>query len=144
MKIKIVLFISVLLFTPVTVTPLSINNKPIINDEKYDNVVLDNLVVHQWPMFKHDPRRTGLSEYDTSGNPGVEKWKYFVDDALHYSVVIDKDGILYIGDGWDGLHAVYPDGTMKWKIEFPWPVTYPRELAIDTDGTIYIPSDTHS
>jgi outer membrane protein assembly factor BamB len=94
-------------------------------------------------MYKHDSRHTGLSEYDTSSNPGVEKWKYFVDDALHHTAIIDKNGILYIGDDWNGLHAVFPDGTMKWKINFSWPLTYPMELAIDTDGTIYIGSDTH-
>jgi outer membrane protein assembly factor BamB len=139
MKIIIVFFISILLFTPITVTPISINNKPIINDEKYDNVVMDNLVVHQWPMFKHDSRHTGLSEYDTSGNPGVEKWKYFVEHSLHRGVVIDKDGILYTGDGSNGLHAVYPNGTLKWKIKLP--TYFPRELLIGQDGTIYVGTD---
>ena len=124
---------------------LGFNVKRSIENETQPTISENTITqtVHQWPMFKHDPRHTGLSEYDTSSNPGVEKWKYFVDTPLHHSVVIDKDGILYIGSDWDELYAVYPDGTMKWKIKFPWPVTYSRELAIDADGTIYIPSDTH-
>jgi outer membrane protein assembly factor BamB len=90
-------------------------------------------------MFKHDPQHTGLSEYDTSDNPGVEKWKYFVNTPLRFTAVIDKDGILYIGQDWDELHAVYPDGTMKWKTKIP--TTHPRELLLSQDGTIYVPTE---
>jgi outer membrane protein assembly factor BamB len=120
---------------------LGFNVKRSIENETQPTVSENTITqtVHQWPMFKHDPRHTGLSEYDTSGNPGVEKWKYFVDDALHYSVVIDKDGILYIGDGWNELHAVYPDGTMKWKTIIP--TYHPRELLLSQDGTIYVPTN---
>jgi outer membrane protein assembly factor BamB len=109
--------------------------------ENNDEATIDNSVVHQWPMFKHDPQHTGLSEYDTSGNPGVEKWKYFSDQELHFTTIIDKDGILYTGDGWNGLHAVYPDGTMKWKIKLS--STHPHELLISEDGIIYVGIDSH-
>ncbi len=95
--------------------------------------------VHQWPMFKHDPRHTGLSEYDTSDNPGVEEWKYFVDTPLRFTAVIDKDGILYLGQDWDELHAVYPNGTMKWKTKIP--TYHPNELLLSQDGTIYVPTE---
>ena len=29
-----------------------------------------------WPMFHHDLAHTGLSPYDTSANPGLQKWKF--------------------------------------------------------------------
>jgi len=142
MKTTIIFFISILLFTPITVTPVPISNKSVTN-EKYSYATIDNSGI-QWQMFKHDQRRTGLSEYDTSDNPGIEKWKYFADSRLHHTAVIDKDGILYISTGRNELYAVYPDGTMKWMIKFPWPIMGPYELAIDPDGTtIYLGSDTH-
>jgi outer membrane protein assembly factor BamB len=125
------------------ITPMTVgyNVKQSIENETQPTLSENTITqtVHQWPMFKHDPRHTGLSEYDTSDNPGTEKWKYFVDDPLHHTAVIDKDGILYIGDGWDGLHAVYPNGTMKWKTKIP--TTHPKELLLSQDGTIYVPTE---
>jgi hypothetical protein len=29
-----------------------------------------------WPMFHHDLRHTGLSQYDTSANVGALKWAF--------------------------------------------------------------------
>lgn len=136
MKIIIVLLISILLFTTSIVAPMTNNDKYMINNKKYREILQDKSANHQWPMYKHDPRHTGLSEYDTSDNPGVEKWKYFVKDSIPHTAVIDKDGILYVGSGWDELHAVYPNGTMKWKQKLT--STQPQELAIDPDGTIYV------
>jgi outer membrane protein assembly factor BamB len=143
MKMILVLLISILLFTPTIVAPMTNNDKYTFNDKKYKGILQNKSANHQWPMYKHDPRHTGLSEYDISDNPGVEKWKYFVKNKLDYTAVIDKDGILYVGSSWDELHAVYPNGTMKWIQKLTWPIVEPYELAIDPNGNIYMGSDTH-
>jgi outer membrane protein assembly factor BamB len=129
------------LFSTLSQIGLGFNVKQSIENETLPTLSENTITqtVHQWPMFKHDPRHKGLSEYDTYDNPGVEKWKYFVEHSLHYTAVIDKDGILYIGDAFNGLYAVYPDGTMKWKIKIP--TYFPHELLIGQDGTIYVGTD---
>jgi PKD repeat protein len=30
----------------------------------------------QWPIFHHDLAHTGLSQFDTSANPGMQKWAF--------------------------------------------------------------------
>ncbi len=98
------------------------------------NIPNDSQQEHIWPMYKNNAQLTGLSKYNTSNNPGHEKWKYFAAAPLCGSVAIDKDGVIYVGDSSMGYHAVYPNGTMKWKIELDG-----REYqssAISPDGSI--------
>ena len=110
------------------------NNKN--TDNNSEEIFLTNSDNHIWPMFKHDSKHTGLSKYDTSGNPGVEKWKFFSNRSLTHAVVIDKDGTLYTGSGWNELYAVYPNGILKWEQKLP--SEYPLQLAIGEDETIYL------
>jgi len=96
---------------------------------------------HIWPMYKNNAQRNGLTEYDTSENPGIERWKYFIDSSLGYTPVIDKNGILYAVAENQEIHAIYPNGSMKWKhglIGF-----YGGNPAIGPDGTIYVGTNKH-
>ncbi len=104
-----------------------------------------------WPMFHHDLRHTGLSQYDTSANSGTEKWAFATVIGGLSSPVIGADGTIYVSDegyksGISGtaigyVYAVKPDGTQKWKfttvIENLVNFT-PSSPAIGTDGTIYV------
>ncbi len=95
-------------------------------------VVLTGTGLAPWPMFQHDAAHTGLSPYDTSTNPGLEKWGFQA--VTGSSPAIAADGTIYVGSYKDFL-AVNPDGTVKWT--FPtsdWVVSSP---AIGADGTIY-------
>jgi outer membrane protein assembly factor BamB len=87
-----------------------------------------------WPMYCHDVRHTGQSPYSTINNPGVEKWLFDTIDDASGSPVIDDQGIIYIGSS--ALHAIYPNGMLKWKYE-----TYYHSLmlapAIADNGVIY-------
>lgn len=105
--------------------------------ESNSNVEDIESIEHIWPMFQHDSRHTGLSKYNTSYNPGHEKWKYFIEGSLDQSIVIDKDGILYTASDNKELHAVYPNGTRKWKQDDLIGLCS-LESAIGKDGTIYI------
>ncbi len=127
-------------------------------DSKHDNVGLIDVGVYRfcyyeinlfgdpeisitpapWPMFHQNPKHTGLSPYDTSANPGQLKWKYHIVDSRS-SPAVDSDGTIYTGGGDYYVHAINPNGTLKWKFGTGgWVWSSP---AIGKDGTIYVGSD---
>ncbi len=92
-----------------------------------------------WPMFHHDPGRTGASEYSTNGNNGALKWKFPTGGAVHSSPAIGADGTVYVGSDDNNLYAINPDGIEKWLFPTGGPVD--SSPAIGPDGTIYASSD---
>jgi outer membrane protein assembly factor BamB len=72
-------------------------------------------------------------------NNGTLKWLYSVgSNSITSSPAIGFDGTIYFAD-WSGfVHAVYPNGTMKWKYYAGNVVT--SSPAIGDDGMIYIGS----
>lgn len=87
-----------------------------------------------WPMCCHDPRHTGLSQYNTSDSPAVMKWRLKT-DWVDGGIAIDNNGILYFGSNDRYMNAIYPNGTMKWRhLVGDWIETTPT---IGVDGTIY-------
>ena len=44
-----------------------------------------------WPMFRHDPRRTGVSPYKGPLIPRFQ-WSYFTGGAVDSSPAVDADG----------------------------------------------------
>jgi outer membrane protein assembly factor BamB len=87
-----------------------------------------------WPMFQHDGLHSGLSQFSTSANPGLEKWAFAADNVLAYPV-IGADGTIYAGSIDHDLYAVNPDGSLKWKFATGNYIT--GSPAIGADGTIY-------
>jgi len=104
-------------------------------------------------MFHHDLTHSGTSPYVGSPN-GVLKWKYSTiisahPGAYYSSPAIGADGTVYIGSDSgtfcvgscqpsDGLYALNPDGTFKWK--FTTFSNVDSTPAIGPDGTIYVGS----
>jgi outer membrane protein assembly factor BamB len=87
-------------------------------------------------------------------NPdGSEKWRYVAghlstkdknvtDTWLRGSAAIGHDGTIYIATEGGTLHAVKPDGTLKWKFNAAAKKSWYRGLeggppAVGTDGTVY-------
>ncbi len=105
-------------------------------DIEQANIPNDGQQEHIWPMYKHDPQHTGRSPFDTSDNLGGERWKYYIDSGLTEPAVIDKDGILYVSSDVEEFHAIYPNGTRKWKQDLMGLSGYVP--AISSDGTIYV------
>jgi outer membrane protein assembly factor BamB len=94
---------------------------------------LDGPMDSAWPMYCHDVRHTGRSQYSTADNTGHEKWRIRTDGWADGSPVIDNDGIIYIGA--KKLYAIYPNGTIKWEYDIPHKIV--SAPAIDKDGIIY-------
>jgi len=91
-----------------------------------------------WPMMSHDVFHTGRSPYNTTQPPeGVEIWRFYSPYDIDGGVIIDKDGILYVGDVLGQFYAVYSDGTLKWKIKLG-DGSIESTSAIDETGVIYI------
>ena len=88
---------------------------------------------HPWPMFQHDARHTGQSEFK---GPEFGRIKWSIEIGAYYSTpVIDKDGMIYLGSRLGGFYAINPDGSIKWKFETDGKIN--STPAIDYDGNIY-------
>lgn len=109
---------------------------------------------HPWPMFGHDPRHTGRSEYAGPQSITV-RWAY--DLSLNVSrdcggasvqSVIGNGNAVYFGTGevecgsntqWGKLYGFNPDGTLaSGSFDLGSPVF--SAPAIGPDGTIYVPT----
>jgi outer membrane protein assembly factor BamB len=102
-------------------------------------------------MFQHDPQHTGRSQFVAPGRLAL-KWRSQV-RGLPGSPAIGPDGTIYlptgntvVGTGQDRqgfLYAINPDGSLRWRFEFPPAsncVIVPTLTtpAVAADGTIYV------
>jgi outer membrane protein assembly factor BamB len=91
---------------------------------------------HQWPQQGFNCQHVGRSPYDTTENPGVEKWRFPAGYWCDSSPVIDANGTIYFGSS--NVYAIFPNDTLKWAFDvnnlFGEYGTHP---GIDNDGTIY-------
>jgi outer membrane protein assembly factor BamB len=91
-----------------------------------------------WPMMSHDVFHTGRSLYNTTQPPeGVEIWRFYASDSFDGGAIVDKEGILYIGDMFEQFYAIYSNGTLKWKTQLATG-SVESTPAIDENGVIYI------
>jgi len=100
-------------------------------------VVPQGLANTPWPMFQHDVRHTGQSEYVGAQTANL-KWRYKTGGSISSSPAIGYDGTVYIGSTDKNLYAFNPDGTLKWKyLTGGYIFSSP---AIGSSGTIYVGS----
>jgi outer membrane protein assembly factor BamB len=120
-------------FTPVVQSVIHGSDKTVQNTESSNKGPLDSA----WPMMSHDVYRNGRSPYNTTQPPeGVEIWRFDAPINVDGGAVIDKEGILYIGDMYGTFYAFYPNGTLKWYKIFDGGIE--STPAIDENGVIYI------
>ncbi|SDX55300.1 stalk domain-containing protein [Paenibacillus sp. CF384] len=100
------------------------------------NIYLSESSGHQldWEYTETPPKRPKPKILNSAYYEA--KWK--MDNPLLFSLVQDKDGILYTTDSDNNVHAVYPNGKRKWTLHldmgFELSVIY---LKLGQDGTIY-------
>ncbi|HIH17511.1 MAG TPA: S8 family serine peptidase [Nanoarchaeota archaeon] len=70
-------------------------------------------------------------------NDGNVKWSYLTNNYLVGSPAIGNDGTIYASVQDQNLHAVNPNGTLRWK----YPIGYGSSPAIGSDGVIYVGSE---
>jgi outer membrane protein assembly factor BamB len=86
-----------------------------------------------WPMFQHDPRRTGRSQFAGPARIG-QLWSYDTGiRPLTGSPIVGVDGTVYIGAG-GYLHAFSPGGAPLWRL--PVGTSFGTVLQA-ADGTLY-------
>jgi hypothetical protein len=93
----------------------------------------------QWPMFQHDPQRTGRSPY--VGPYSTELSVQTLFEGSSSNVAVGLDGTIYfkgiaLGRG-TGLFAIHSNGTEKWFLEFPPLLTSGGNPTLGPDGIIY-------
>ena len=126
----------------------SSNDEIVVESEKRDLAIIANHpstsissygghMNSPWPIKCHNLHHTSQSPYSTADNPGIEKWRFLGGHWIEQGSVIDNDGIIYFGEGWGDLIALYPDGTLKWKYELDGQILGSTP-AIAEDGTIYV------
>jgi outer membrane protein assembly factor BamB len=139
----------IVLFIILALAPMSFGyNHNTVNNLESQPTSINNggLMDSAWPMTGHDLHHTSRSPYGNPGNYLVEKWKVQLDKPAHYgcSPVVAKDGTIYIATGItnDILHAINPNGTIKWKYNVSGHYTETLFTpAIGADGTIYVNGD---
>jgi outer membrane protein assembly factor BamB len=92
-----------------------------------------------WPTIAHDRAHTGRSQFNTSANPGAQKWKLGTGGIVS-SPAVGADGTIYAGSSDFNLYAVAPDGSRKWAFTTTSAVGSP---SIGNDGTIYVSDDAN-
>ena len=106
-----------------------------------DNAGAAGLADSPWPMFRGNPRHTGLSPYNTSRVDGTLKWSYTTGGWVG-SPAIGGDGTIYVSsstysnDGEGKLYAINPDGKLKWSYTSGDKAYFTP--AVGGDGTIYV------
>ncbi|TCM92720.1 outer membrane protein assembly factor BamB [Paenibacillus sp. BK033] len=87
-----------------------------------------------WDFDETPPKRPNLKLLNSANYE--YKWKR--DNSLLFNLVQDKNGVLYMSDADNKVHAVYPNGKEKWSVQldmgFELSVIY---LILGQDGTIY-------
>jgi len=96
---------------------------------------------YAWPMYQHDPQRTGRSPYAGPASPTLKAQTLFeVAPDTITNVAIDRDATIYFAasaGGRTGLFALYPNGTEKWFLRHPLCAAEGGHPTLGPDGTIY-------
>jgi len=83
-----------------------------------------------------------LFPFSAQSDTSHRRWVFAMEQTIVQSPAIGLDGTIYIGTGehWtgpasDGLYAIRPDGTLKWKHNLGRPVH--SSVALDTEDNLY-------
>ena len=93
-----------------------------------------------WPMFRHDVRRTGRSDYGGPASPSII-WSYNV-FSTGGSIALGASERLYVGSRWAPfVYALESGGQFAWSY---WPGNFVTgEPAAASDGRIYFGSEDY-
>ena len=93
-----------------------------------------------WSMQCHDAHHTSRSPYATENITDLEKWRFSSDEYagwIQCGPIIDNSGIIYYTTTHRDIHAIYPNGTLKW-IYHTGGYLSGSTPTISEDGTIYV------
>ena len=90
-----------------------------------------------WPMFHHDPQRTGRSRFSGPEAP-IERWRFVAGGEVRSSPAIGADGTIYAWSDDGRLYAISRHGSLKWSFLTGGAVK--SSPAVGDDGTIYVGS----
>jgi outer membrane protein assembly factor BamB len=105
-----------------------------------------------WPMFRHDQKHTGRTNFTGPATPALY-WAFPANDAITASPSIGHNGTIYVGAGGyyqgggdSALYAINPDGSLKWLFKAD-SGSAPGQaagifssVAVADDGTLYVGS----
>ncbi|MFZ5570715.1 MAG: PQQ-binding-like beta-propeller repeat protein [Thermodesulfobacteriota bacterium] len=83
-----------------------------------------------WPVFKD-----GESQILTMDPDGSEVWRYAPGAWISHPVSVGADGTVYVCTSDGNLHALHPDGALRWKNTIGSLTSRPE---LGPDGTVYV------
>lgn len=92
-------------------------------------------ISNPWPMFSHDPQRSGRCNYIGIKQPSL-KWSYFANSYIFAAPVIDHSGRIYLVTEDGDLHIISSSGKKEKIVSIG--VKIDSTPAISEDGNIYI------
>lgn len=101
--------------------------------------------IAQWPTFHGNSQRNGQTTATGPADAAI-LWSYDLKGPMINSPAVGPDGTIYTGSVWDEslqpsayIHAINPDGTMKWRFETGWfddqTISSP---ALGPEGNVYV------
>ncbi|MCB9058075.1 MAG: PQQ-like beta-propeller repeat protein [Calditrichae bacterium] len=112
-----------------------------------EDIPWPSLADSPWPMYRGNPQCTGRST-GTGPFNGAVAWT--IDSIfINSGVALAEDGTIYLSEieDWEksdpksGLVALNPDGSLKWRYNFPAPNYWPPSSpVVAKDGTVYVSS----
>ncbi len=90
-----------------------------------------------WPVFKHDQRRTGASPFETDIEDGGIQWIFETEGEVIMQPVVGEDDIIYVGDHDGYLYALTRTGELRWSKKLTDGVLH-ASPSVGSDGTIYM------
>ncbi|MCX6357963.1 MAG: PQQ-binding-like beta-propeller repeat protein [Candidatus Aureabacteria bacterium] len=91
-----------------------------------------------WPMFHHDLKHTGLSEYAGPSVP-VLAWSYLTSNSVTSSPALGSDGRVYVGSDDENLYALISDSSLLWSYRTGSYIS--SSPALGSDGRVYVGSN---
>ncbi|TDF95451.1 PQQ-binding-like beta-propeller repeat protein [Paenibacillus piri] len=112
--------------------PLDLKDAVIDSNVKLNEPILKTPI--QLPVQPNQPAQP-------SNPQAAVRWGYNFNAVATTSPVVGPDGTIYVGTDKKKLHAIKPDGSVKWETGLS---IWPSDLGVGSDGTIYVAADPNS
>lgn len=116
-------------------SPVNGGGEVIPSEKPQVNIPWPSLANSPWPMYLHDPQHTGRSQY-RGPQQGKVEWMFETGNSVYSSPAIASDGTICFGSHDGFFYAVWPDGSLKWKLATDLSLVQSSPL-ISLDGTIF-------
>lgn len=119
-------------------------NEKILDEQVGNNFIKDPEIIGSyegpiWPMYQFDQKRTGLSPFNATGNPGRVKRIVETVSIDTKWMLVDEGSNIYCFDYFANLNCYYPNFTLKWSNK----IDYNGDIPIYYNNVLYLMNNKH-